>query len=147
MSAPPDACSTSCAAPRPSSRSASEKPVGSLTPFFFEHASHRSTFCILSPTICVRCTVASASLQMLHSMIVFQSLYRLAGRCRQGVVSPHQVAENRTGPAAANHAPVDLNDGDQFRAGPGEKTFIGIEEVVAREVRLRNRHAGGACEF
>ena len=36
-SAPPPACSISCDAPSPSSRSASEKPVGSLTPLVLAH--------------------------------------------------------------------------------------------------------------
>ena len=41
-----------------SSRSASEKPLGSVTPFACAHASHRSTLCTLLFTIWVRCTVA-----------------------------------------------------------------------------------------
>ena len=57
--------------PSPSSRSASEKPVGSLTPLVLAHSSHRSTFCILSPAIWVRCTVASFSLQMQHNIILY----------------------------------------------------------------------------
>src|SRR5476651_2478916 len=41
-----------------SSRSASEKPLGSVTPFACAQASQRSTLCILLLTIWVRCTVA-----------------------------------------------------------------------------------------
>ena len=41
-----------------SSRSASENPPGSVTPFAWAHSSHRSTLCTLLLTICVRWTVA-----------------------------------------------------------------------------------------
>src|ERR1700730_18012355 len=60
--------SISSAAPIPSSRSASAKPVGSCTPFSFEQASHRFTFCILPSTICVRKTAASLHLQTSHNI-------------------------------------------------------------------------------
>src|SRR5467141_3555666 len=73
-----DACSkekgvqdpTGFAAPMPSSKSASAKPVGSWTPFSFEQASQRFTFCILPSRICVRKTVASLHLQTSHNIFV-----------------------------------------------------------------------------
>src|SRR5204863_6201069 len=78
-SLPPVACSISCEAPRPRSKSASENPAGSFTPFCFAHSSQRSTFCILSPAIWVRCTVASFSLQTQHNILKSgYELYRLA---------------------------------------------------------------------
>src|SRR5438128_2491242 len=60
--------SISSAAPIPRSRSASAKPVGSCTPFSFEQASQRFTFCILPSRICVRKTVASLHLQTSHNI-------------------------------------------------------------------------------
>src|SRR6202051_3387121 len=54
----------------PSNRSASAKPVGSWTPFSFEQASQRFTFCIFPSRICVRKTVASLHLQTSHNIFV-----------------------------------------------------------------------------
>src|ERR1700690_4310530 len=48
--------------------SASAKPDGSLTPLVLANSSHKSSFCILSPTIWVRCTVAGFSLQAQHNI-------------------------------------------------------------------------------
>src|SRR5205085_10953109 len=62
--------SISSAAPMPRSKSASAKPVGSCTPFSFEQASHRFTFCILPSSICVRKTVASLHLQTSHNIFL-----------------------------------------------------------------------------
>src|SRR4026209_1799668 len=59
----------------PSSKSASAKPVGSWTPFSFEHASQRFTFCILPSRICVRNTVASLHLQTSHNISVTLDLF------------------------------------------------------------------------
>src|SRR5437660_11095027 len=60
----------------PSSKSASAKPVGSWTPFSFEQASQRFTFCILPSRICVRKTVASLHLQTSHNISVDYTLKR-----------------------------------------------------------------------
>src|SRR5438552_3917675 len=54
----------------PSNKSARAKPVGSCTPFSFEQASHKFTFCILPSRICVRKTVASLHLQTSHNISV-----------------------------------------------------------------------------
>src|SRR3977135_169581 len=54
----------------PSSKSASANPVGSCTPFSFEQASQRFTFCILPSRICVRKTVASLHLKTSHNIFV-----------------------------------------------------------------------------
>src|SRR5205807_7769710 len=54
----------------PSSKSASANPVGSWTPFSFEQASQRFTFCILPSVICVRKTVASLHFQTSHNIAV-----------------------------------------------------------------------------
>src|SRR5471030_2643367 len=62
--------SISSAAPMPRSKSASANPVGSCTPFSFEQASHRFTFCILPSRICVKKTVASLHLQTSHNISV-----------------------------------------------------------------------------
>src|SRR5216683_849003 len=62
--------SISSAAPIPSSKSARAKPVGSCTPFSFEQASQRFTFCILPSTICVRKTAASLHLQTSHNILL-----------------------------------------------------------------------------
>ena len=60
--------SISSAAPMPNNKSASAKPVGSCTPFSFEHPSQRFTFCILPSRIWVRKTVASLHLQTSQCM-------------------------------------------------------------------------------
>src|SRR6202030_2887258 len=60
----------SSAAPMPNNKSASANPVGSWTPFSFEQASHRFTFCIFPSRICVRKTVASLHLQTSHNISV-----------------------------------------------------------------------------
>src|SRR5581483_12520310 len=104
-STPPADCSISWEAPSPSSRSAREKPVGSFTPFVFAHSSQRSTFCILSPAIWVKCTVASRSLQMQHNIILL--VYRLARGFRQGMVLPHQLLRQLARFAVADHPAVD----------------------------------------
>src|SRR5215471_7335351 len=62
--------SISSAAPMPSSKSAKANPVGSCTPFSFEQASHRFTFCILPSRIWVKKTDASLHLQTSHNMVV-----------------------------------------------------------------------------
>src|SRR5215468_9699719 len=54
----------------PSSKSARAKLVGSCTPFSFEQASQRFTFCIFPSRICVRKTVASLHLQTSHNISV-----------------------------------------------------------------------------
>src|SRR5712671_2981647 len=54
----------------PNKRSASAKLVGSCTPFSFEQASQRFTFCIFPSRICVRKTVASLHLQTSHNISV-----------------------------------------------------------------------------
>src|SRR5437762_7162342 len=53
------------------------------------------TFCILSPAIWVKCTVASFSLQMQHN-INSLLVYRLAGHFRQGMVLGYQPLSNRS---------------------------------------------------
>src|SRR5438270_11422639 len=69
--------SISSAAPIPRSKSASAKPVGSCTPFSFEHASQRFTFCIFPSRICVRKTVASLHLQTSHNILQLRPVPRL----------------------------------------------------------------------
>ena len=124
---PPPACSISCEAPSPSSRSARENPVGSLTPLVLAHSSHRSTFCILSPAIWVRCTVASFSLQMQHNIISLL-VYRLAGHFSQGAVLRHQVLAS-TGPGlpAPMTRPSIFTTGT-FGPGAGQETLVGVEQ-------------------
>src|SRR5437899_2607298 len=57
-------------APSAAKRSAREQAETSSTPFFFAQSTHRSTRRSLFPTIWVKCTVASLSLQMQHTIVV-----------------------------------------------------------------------------
>src|SRR5271165_706070 len=104
---------TSCAAPRPSSRSAScsEKVVGLSTPLVLAQSSHRFTLCILSFSMCVRKTVAGFSLQTEHCI----TLYALARSIRQGAVFIHQLARQRARSAGADDAAVDFHHRHDFR--------------------------------
>src|SRR5213078_1475387 len=131
--------SISSAAPIPRSKSARAKPVGSCTPFSFEQASQRFTFCILPSRICVRKTVASLHLQTSQSMAdqirpqsgeKIQPLLRVAsfapsptrvfslrenprpGLARQLAEARHRTRGNRARLAAADGASVDFDHRD-----------------------------------
>src|SRR5262249_35837420 len=181
----------------------------SLTPLVLAHSSQRSTFCILSPAIWVKCTVASFSLQMQHNinghfwslevlvensiaaalglgktrwgrsrlstphirrinsdLIWFVAItvcvkctaasfplqlqhninsllvYWLTGNFSQGPVLSYQFFCYRAGLAGSDYPPIDLHNGDQFSAGAGEKTFVGVEEIVAGQIWLADLQTG-----
>ena len=72
---------------------------------------------------------------------------RLAGDFRQGVIFLGKLPCELAGLATADHAAVNLDNGHDFRAGSGQETFIRIEQIVARQVRLRNFDARLLREF
>src|SRR5438045_4258804 len=119
----------------PSNKSASANPVGSCTPFSFEQASQRFTFCILPSRIWVRKTVASLHLQTSHNIAVELDLEtfetfnaqlvehllrrvdsrallkdRRAGFPRHFAETADHVRRGRTGLTAGNRACVRLRE-------------------------------------
>src|SRR5207249_11888981 len=147
----------------PSSKSASAKPVGSCTPFSLEHASQRFTFCIFPSRICVRKTVASLHLQTSHNIFLldldiletfnpeyFLSIFcqnplcstlcknRRAGFARHLPESRHCAHGDWSWFSVSDQAPVSFDDRNYLRGGPCEKAFVGHENIVTCDIRVRN---------
>src|SRR5436190_19383763 len=131
-----------CTAPgaSPASSSPSENPVGSFTPLVLAQSSQRSTFRISSPKISVRCTLATFCLQMPHNIFRLL-LYRLPRGFRQGVVALDEFPRNGAGFAVSNDPSVYLYDRHQLGTRASQKTFIRIEQIVARQVRFTDAQA------
>jgi hypothetical protein len=73
-------------------------------------------------------------------------VYRLADLSGQGTVCGDQLLGRRAGSAGADDAAIHLDDGNDLGAGAGEETFVGVEDVVAGQVRLGDLDAGLAGE-
>src|SRR5262245_19495830 len=63
------------------------------------------------------------------------------------MITLDQPAGDRAGFPATYDAAVDFCDGDELRAGAGEETFVGIEQVGAGEVGFADGDAFGAGHF
>ena len=72
---------------------------------------------------------------------------RLARNFRQCVVFLGELPRERAGLAAADDAAVNLDHRHDFRAGAGQETFVRVEQIVARQVRLGNFHTELLREF
>src|SRR5262249_5600690 len=59
----------------------------------------------------------------------------------------HERARERAGPAAAEVVAVDADDREHAAERAGQERLGGAEEIVAAEVRLGGRDAGGAREL
>src|SRR5438552_2289095 len=59
-----------------------------------------------------------------------------AGALRQGFVFLDEALCDCARFARADDAAIDFHDGDDLGAGPGEEEFVGVEKIIARQVRL-----------
>ena len=90
-------------------------------------------------------TCGATTLILPHRVAVV--LNRLARHLRQRVVTLDETLRDRPRFARANHPPVNLRHRDQFGTRAGEKTFVGVEKIVARQVRLACGNAGFARQL
>ena len=76
---------------------------------------------------------------MEHNIILF--VYRLTGAFSQGVVLRTSSFVTGPGLPVPMTRPSIFTTGIDFRARAGQKTFVRVEQIVARQIRFGHRQA------
>src|SRR5205814_5888453 len=87
---------------------------------------------------------SSAALKLVHVRVGSDWF---AGALRQGFVFLNEALCDCARFAGADDAAIDFHDGDDLGARAGEEEFVGVEKIIARQVRLADRNSRLAREI